>query len=46
MIKISLLSSPARHNETSGYNGQVFCRIVHLCSWHNSTRTFSVILIP
>jgi len=47
MIKISLLSPPARHNETCEHGGQALCRIVHLVNWHNSTtRTFSAILIP
>jgi len=47
MIKISLLSPFASHNEACGQGGQVLCRIVHLFNGHNSTtRTFSTILVP
>jgi len=46
-IKITILSSPARHNEACGHGCRALCRILHLFSWHNSTtRTFSTILIP
>ena len=47
MIKISILSPSARHNEACEHGGRALCRIVHLFIWHNSTtRTFSAILIP
>jgi len=47
MIKISLLSPPAKHNEACEHGGRALCRIVHLFNWHNlTTRTFSAILIP
>jgi len=37
MIKISLLSPPARHNEACEHGGWGLCRIVHLFNWHKST---------
>jgi len=47
MIKISLISPSARHNEACGHGGRALCRIVHLFKWRNSTtRAFSAILNP
>jgi len=44
MIKISLLSPPARHNEACEHGDPVLCRTVLLFNWHNSTTRILVIV--